>query len=440
MGKTARTARLGLIFFTILLDALGIGLIIPVGPKLVAWVQHLPTQGAESESSLAYGLLTAMYAAMLFVFAPILGSLSDHFGRRPIILISLAGSALDYFAAALMTVYFPSLVLLFITRAINGISGANITACNAYIADVTPPDKRSAGYAVLGAAFGIGFMFGPLVGGLLGDPDVHIPFIGPGDIHYPFLAAGILCSLNWLYGLFVLPESLKPENRRAVTFSKANPFGVFKWLSGHRVVIILACALFLLYVAQFSLHATWVLSLSMRFKWTPEQLGWSLFVVGIGAVIVQGGLARKIIPALGERLCLLIGVLLAVLAFAGYGLATQGWMIYAIVAVASFGGVSGPAAQGVVSKAVLPSEQGMLQGALSGLQSVAAVVGPLLGTGVFRYFTRDGADVVLPGAPFLVGSALCALALIPVGLVWSRMPTSVAQMPDEEADETHDAG
>ncbi len=427
----SRAPSLLFIFITLLIDVLGIGLIIPVGPKLVAWVQGLPMDGAENQTALAYGLLAATYAAMQFVFAPILGSLSDRFGRRPVILVSLAGSALDYFAAAIVTVYFPSLALLFVTRAINGISGANITACSAYIADVTTPEKRAAGYGIMGAAFGLGFVVGPLAGGFLGDPKIQLPLIGAGDVHYPFIAAGCLCLLNWLYGLFVLPESLAKEHRRAFSWKKANPLGAFKWLMGHPVVITLALALFLLNIAQFSLHSTWVLSMGMRFAWTPADVGWSLFAVGLTAAFVQGGLARKIIPALGERLCLLIGVVLGVGAFAGYGLATHGWMIYSIIVVASLGGVSGPAVQGIVSKAVPPSEQGLLQGALTGLQSIAAVLGPLVGTGVFRFFTADDVPVKLPGSPFLLGSVLCVLSLVPIALVWKRLPSRVRDVPLE---------
>lgn len=415
------------VFFTLLLDVLGIGLIIPVAPRLVAKVMHLPAEGAESGAAVSVGLLAATYAAMQFIFAPILGSLSDRFGRRPVILISLLGSGIDYIVAA----FAPNLAILFITRAINGISGANITACGAYIADVTPPEKRSAGYGIIGAAFGLGFVLGPLMGGFLGDPKIHIPLIGPGAIQYPFLAAGIITLLNWLYGYFVLPESLPPDRRRSFSWRRANPVGALTWLHGHVVVRTLAITLFLVNVAQFGLHATWVLSMGLRFGWGPEQVGWSLFVVGITAAIVQGGLARRIIPAVGERNCLIFGLVIGVFAFAGYGLATQGWMIYAIVAMASLGGIATPAVQGIVSKAIPATEQGLLQGALAGLQSIAQVIGPILGGAVFHEFTKKGAPAFLPGAPFLTGSFLSLLALVPVVILWRRIPSRVTQTPDE---------
>jgi DHA1 family tetracycline resistance protein-like MFS transporter len=424
------------VFLTLLLDVLGFGLIIPVAPKLVASVQGLPVDGAESEAALAYGALAATYAAMQFIFAPILGSLSDRFGRRPVILISLLGSGIDYFVAA----WAPNLAILFITRAVNGISGANMTACSAYIADVTPPEKRAASYGIIGAAFGLGFVLGPLMGGFLGDPGIHIPLIGPGDIRHPYIAAGILTLANWLFGVFVLPESLPPDRRRAFSWGKANPAGALRWLWGHSVVVRLAAALLLLNIANFALHSTWALAMYYRFQWSTEEVGWSLFAVGISAAIVQGGLARKIIPAIGERASLVAGIVIGVGAFIGYGLAPEGWMIYVIIVAASIGGIAGPAVQGITTKAVPPTEQGLLQGALASLQSVAMVIGPLAGAGVFRYFTAEGAPVILPerggSAPFLLGGALCLASLWPVAAAWRHLPSSVAEAPDESTDES----
>lgn len=422
-----RQPKILFVFITLLLDVLGFGLLIPVGPKLVAQVQGLATTGAENESSLVFGLLAATYALMQFIFAPILGSLSDRFGRRPVILVSLFGSGVDYIAAA----FAPNLAFLFITRAINGISGANMTACTAYIADITPPEKRSASFGIIGAAFGLGFVLGPLLGGVLGDPRVSLPLIGPGDVHHPFLAAGILTLINWLYGYFVMPESLPPERRRPFAWSKAHPFGALRWLASHRVVATLAITLFLLNIAQFALHSTWVLSTGVRFGWEPKDTGWSLFAVGISAAVVQGVLGRKIIPAIGERACLLGGMIMAVFAFAGYGLAPSPWIVYVIIVVASLGGLAGPAAQGITSKAVPPNEQGLLQGALASLTSIAGIIGPLVGTGTFKYFTSKSAPIQLPGAPFLAGSLLTIVSLIPVMVIWKRMPGSVSDRPNE---------
>lgn len=419
------------VFLTLLLDVLGFGLIIPVAPRLVALVQGLPMEGAESRAAPAVGMLMATYAAMQFIFAPILGSLSDRFGRRPVILISLLGSGIDYIVAA----FAPNLAILFITRAINGISGANMTACSAYIADITPPEKRAASYGIIGAAFGLGFVLGPLLGGLLGDPGVHLPLIGPGNIRYPYIAAGVLTLINWLYGFLVIPESLPPERRRAFSWDKANPLGALRWLRGHSVVTTLAASLFLLNIAQFGLHSTWVLAMSYRFHWSPEDVGWSMFVVGITAAVVQGGLARRIIPAIGERASLLGGILIGTLAFFLYGVATQGWMIYAIIAAASIGGIAGPAAQGIASKAVPPTEQGLLQGALASLNSIAMVIGPLMAAGVFHHFTSAGAVITLPArggsAPFLMGVLLSVVSLLPIISIWRHLPTTVREAPDE---------
>jgi MFS transporter, DHA1 family, tetracycline resistance protein len=431
LPASRRAPSLTFIFITLLLDVLGFGLLIPVAPKLVERFMGLREQGQEGQAAIVVAALPAVYAFMQFFFAPILGSLSDRFGRRPVILISLFGSGLDYLAAAAAALWFPHLWVLFITRLINGISGASISACNAYIADVTPPEKRAAGYGVIGAAFGLGFMLGPLAGGVLGDSSVKLPLIGHGDLHIPFVVAGVLTLINWLYGYLVLPESLPPERRRPFSFARSNPFGALVWLTHHRVVIALAASLFLFNLAQFGLHVTWLLSLSSRFGWGPWEVGWSLFVVGICAAVVQGGLARQIIPKLGERFCLIAGMILGILAFVGYGLATHGWMIYAIIAIASIGGVSQPALQAVVTKAVPPTEQGLLQGALAGLNSLAMFGGALLAGAIFAYFTNDATPIRFPGAPFISGALLCLLGLIPVLAIWQRLPTKVAAAPDE---------
>lgn len=405
------------IFITLLLDVLGFGLLIPVAPKLVELVSGLPAKGAEGDAAGPYSLLMATYAAMQFIFAPILGSLSDRFGRRPVILISLLGSGIDYLVGAMA----PNLTILFITRAINGISGANITACSAYIADITPPEKRAAGFGIIGAAFGLGFILGPLAGGLLGAIDIRLPYI----------VAGVLTLLNCLYGYLVIPESLPLDRRRPFSWAKANPFAAMRWLAGHHLVAVLAASLFLVNVAQFALHSTWVLSMQARFGWETSDVGWSLFIVGVSAAIVQGGLARRIIPKLGERLCLVGGLIIGVFAFTGYGLATHGWMIYAIIAAASIGGVSGPAVQAIMSKAISPTEQGLLQGALTGLNSIAMIFAAIAAGQVFTHFTKGRDPTAFPGAgaPFLMGAVLVVISLIPIVMVWGRMPRTVRQAP-----------
>jgi len=382
------------IFFTILLDVLGIGLIIPVAPRLVENLQ------GEGESAAAYSvaILGATYAAMQFIFAPILGSLSDRVGRRPVILISLLGSGLDYIAAA----FAPTLAWLFVTRAINGISGANITAASAYIADVTPPEKRAAGFGMMGAAFGIGFVVGPLMGGVLGSY----------DLRWPFLAAGGLSLLNALYGYFVLPESLKPEHRRPFSFARANPISSLRNLQKYPLVLGLSVVLFLANIAQFALHTTWVLYTKHRYGWSPRDVGFSLFAVGISAAIVQGFLARKIIPKIGEKRAVLFGLAIGAVAYLGYGLATQGWMLIAILLVGSLGGIFQPASQSLVTQSVRPDEQGGVQGAITSLQCLAGILGPAVGGSLFGYFARrDGAQPYIPGASYFASSILCLMSL-----------------------------
>ncbi|HMN40209.1 MAG TPA: TCR/Tet family MFS transporter [Phycisphaerales bacterium] len=433
------------VFITLLLDVLGFGLLIPVSPRLVAAAKGLVTTGVEEklwehQTSMAVGLLAATYALMQFIFAPVLGSLSDRYGRRTVLLIALLGSATDYFVGACVPSIagwstHASLAVLFITRAINGISGATMPICGAYIADITPPEKRAAGFGIIGAAFGLGFVIGPLMGGVLGDETKTLPLIGHGNIIYPYIGAGILTLANWLYGLLIFPESLPLDRRRAFSWAKANPIGTLKWLRHHPVVEALAASLFLANLAQLGLHVVWVLSMTSRFEWTTRQVGWSLFTVGLAAAIVQGGLARRIIPAVGERACLLAGLVISVLAFIGYGIASEGWMVYTIVAIASIGGVAQPALQGIMSKAIAPNEQGLLQGAMASLMSIAGVIGPLIAANVFGWFTTESRIDRFPGAgaPFLSGALLTMLAIVPVAFIWKRMPRQVRQAPIEGA-------
>ena len=391
---------LGFILFTLFLDVLGFGLLIPVGPHLIQQFMD----GDEAKASLAFGMLATTYAAMQFIFAPMLGVLSDMFGRRPVILIALFGSGLDYFAMALS----PTLKLLYITRAINGISGASMTAASAYIADITPPEKRAGAFGMVGAAFGMGFVIGPLMGGWLGSEKTNL-LIGHGHIHLPFYVAGTITLLNWLYGVFVLPESLPPERRVPFTLKKANPVGAIPALSHYPAVLGLAASMFLMNLAQFGLHVTWVLYMGHRFGWDSVDVGLSLFTVGIGAAIVQGGLARKVVPLLGERRALLLGVAIGVLSYIGYGLVTHGWMIYAVIAFGSLGGIAQPAAQSLITRTVKPTEQGTVQGAITSLQSAAAILGPMIGGSIFAYSIGKGSSILPPGSSFLVGAVMCAL-------------------------------
>lgn len=379
------------IFVTLLLDVLGFGLLIPVGPHLVMKLQAANAPGgvvsgdAEALAAPVVAWLGTTYALMQFFFAPVLGALSDRFGRRPVLLTALFGSGLDYFAMALA----PSVPWLFVTRAINGLSGASMATANAYIADITPPEKRAAAFGMIGAAFGLGFTIGPLMGGVLGAHELPIwktGLVWHGDIRYPFYAAGIITLINWLYGYFVVPESLDPAHRaHAFDTKRANPVGALHGLRKYPFVFTLAWSFFLVNAAQFALHSTWILYTGHRYAWNEFRSALSLFIVGVCAIVVQGGLARKIIPALGETRSLVLGLALSVCAFTGYALATQGWMIYATIVATCLGGIAMPASQALITHRVSPKEQGRVQGALTSVQNLASIVGPLVGGYVFAF-------------------------------------------------------
>ena len=383
------------IFITLVLDILGIGLIVPILPKLVQEFQHGNVQAA----AVTVGTLSALYALMQFVFAPMLGSLSDRFGRRRVILVSLLGSGLDYFLLALA----PNLGWFFAGRVIAGLTGANISAATAYIADVSPPEKRAGNFGLIGAAFGIGFIAGPALGGWLGD--IHL--------RLPFFVAGGLTMLNWLYGLLILPESLAPENRRRFSWARANPVGSLLSLRRHPILYGLAATAFLMSVAHQVFPSTWVLYTGYRYGWSARQVGLSLAIVGVMAGVVQGGLTRHVVAALGERKTAVFGMSVFVLSCIGYGLATQGWVIYVILFLGSVGGVMGPAVQGLLSRSVGADEQGGLQGSLTSLTSIAGIIGPPIATGLFACFIGPEAPAHLPGAAFFFSAFLvfCGLLL-----------------------------
>jgi MFS transporter, DHA1 family, tetracycline resistance protein len=385
----ARKPAVAFIFITLVLDILGIGLIIPITPRLIESFQHTGV----ADASKTYGLLVALYSLMQFVGAPILGSLSDRYGRRPVILLSLLGSGLDYFLLA----YAPTLTWFFIGRIISGLTGANFATATAYIADISPPEKRAANFGLIGAAFGLGFILGPALGGLLGD-------IG---LRYPFVVAGVLTLLNTLYGWFVLPESLAPENRRAFSWSRSNPIGAVVHLKKHPMVLDLAGTFFLLNLGHQVLPSTWVLYTSHRYGWTVSQTGLSLAIVGVMAAIVQGGLTRVIVRRIGERKAASIGLAIAALAYAAYGLATEGWMIYVILVFASLGGITGPSVQALISRNVGANEQGGVQGSLVSLSSISGIIGPPIAAGLFAHYANS-----VPGAAFFFSAGLTVFALI----------------------------
>ncbi len=392
------------IFITLFLDIFGIGVIVPVLPNLVKELQN----GNEAAASHAVGWLGALYALMQFVFSPAMGSLSDRFGRRPVILVFLLGSGLDYLVLA----WAPNMAWLVGARIVSGITGANFTAASAYIADVTPPEKRAAGFGMIGAAFGLGFIAGPAVGGLLGEHNSRLPFL---------VAAGVTL-VNWLYGLFVLPESLAPENRRAFDWSSVNPFRSLLALRRWPIVIGLAGSQFLMNLAHNIYPCLWVLYTGHRYGWGSRAVGLSLGLVGITSAIVQGGLAGRILGEIGERRGVILGLTTMGCGLMAYGLAPAGWMIYVIIALAAVGGVGGPAEQALISKAVPANEQGAVQGALNSMVSVAGVVAPLLWTSIYAWSINLDAHPDWSGLAFLVGGAVSFLAIWPAVRAFRKIP------------------
>lgn len=402
---TARKPALLFVFFVLLIDVLGFGLLVPVLPSLVMKLQG----GGEAEATPIVTSLIATYAAMVFLFSPLLGALSDRYGRRPVLLLSMLGSGLDYFAMALA----PTVPWLFVTRALNGLTGASVTAASAYIADVTTPEKRAAGFAIIGAAFGLGFTLGPVLGGVLSQ--VHLTL--------PFYAAGGLALLNAAFGLFVMPESLPKERRNPS--SPRSPFAALTVLRQYPLARRLAFALFFMQLAQFALHGSWALYTRYRYGWNETEIGLSLCAVGLGAVIVQGGLLRRIVPRIGERRAVVIGVVLVILGYIGYGIAPVGWVIYAAIAVQSLGGIAGPSCQALISKSVRADEQGVVQGSLTSVQGLANIFGPLLGGALLAWSIASSRAQPIPGVLFYGCAALATIGLA-IAVVVLRMTPSAA--------------
>lgn len=404
MHDSPRRAAIPFILVTVLLDTLGVGLIIPVGPGLVASFLG----GDLKAASLWFGPLMSLYSVMQFFFAPILGGLSDRFGRRAVILMSLAGAATSYLVSGLA----PALGWLFLGRFVAGATGASFSAANAYVADITPPEKRAGAFGAVGAAFGLGFILGPALGGVLGNYGLRIPY---------FVGAG-LNAVNLLYGFFVLPESLGRENRRPFTLASANPVGALRSLARHPIVLRLTGTLFCAFMSQMILQGVWALSSQARYGWSVRQVGVSLMVVGLGMAVVQGGLVRVIVPRLGERRALLVGLAISATGYAAMGWAPYGWMVYAFVALLALGGISGPAVQAIITPEVGPKEQGALQGAINSLQGLAAIVGPTLGTSLLAWFAPQSAAVRLPGAPFYAAAVFSAAGLLLAARALAGMP------------------
>ncbi|HNP78773.1 MAG: TCR/Tet family MFS transporter [Cyclobacteriaceae bacterium] len=389
-----KEAAIGFIFVTMLIDVIGFGVIIPVMPQLI---QQL-AGGSMSNAATYGGFLIASYAVMQFICSPIVGGLSDWYGRRPILLVSLFGFGIDY----LFLAFAPSIAWLFLGRIIAGMLGASFTTAGAYIADISTPEKRAQNFGMIGAAFGLGFIIGPVIGGLLGSYGPRVPFL---------VAAG-LTTMNWLYGYFVLPESLKPENRRAFDWKRANPVGTLRILFNYKIIAGLIVTLALVNISAHAVQSNWSYYTIEKFQWTSKEIGISLAVVGFVFALVQGVLIRKIIPRLGQERSVYVG-----LAFYGFGLvlyaiAPYGWMMYAFTVIYCMGGIAGPALQGIMSGIVPPNAQGELQGGFTSLMSLTSIFGPLIMNSLFAFFISSEAPSYFPGAAMMLGAVLTLISAL----------------------------
>jgi len=396
-----RSPALPFILVTVLLDVMGIGLLLPVLPAIVG--QFTASRDAQAYW---YGAMLLTFGSMQFLCAPLLGALSDHFGRRPVLLVSITGLGVMFAATPLVG----SLGALVATRIFGGALAANFSVANAYVADISSPEQRTRAFGMIGAAFGIGFVLGPMAGGLLG----HI------DIRLPFFVAAALSFCNFAYGLFVLPESLPPERRKRIELARANPLTALRGLTRLHGVGLLVAVFALINLAQFILHSLWVLYTGFRFGWGPREAGLSLFVVGLAVALVQGGLLGLLLRHFGERRLVLVGLASASLAYAAYGLATAGWMMYAIIAANLLGFTVGPALQALVSRAAPASEQGLAMGALSSLASLVGVIAPLAGAPLLAEVSHLPANDWKMGAPFFLSAVLGFAALALAALHFSR--------------------
>ena len=388
MANTKKAA-VGFIFLTLVIDIVGLGIIIPVIPQLIKGLLHTDDL---SKASLYGGWMTFLYATMQFIFAPFIGSLSDKYGRRPVLLISLLGFGLDY----LFLAFAPSIFWLFIGRTISGITGASVTTASAYMADISDDSNRAQNFGMIGAAFGIGFIIGPMLGGFLGEISPRLPF---------FVAAS-LALLNVVYGYFVLPESLPVENRRAFDWKRSNPLGSLVHLKKYPAVSGLIFSLIFIYLASHAVQSNWSFANMEKFKWSPKMIGLSLGMVGLLVGLVQGVLIRYINPKIGNEKSVYFGIALYALGLILFAFASSSWMMFVFLIPYCLGGIAGPALQSMVSGKVPPNEQGEIQGTLASLMSASAIVGPPMMTNTFYFFTHDEAPFLFPGSPFILGGFL----------------------------------
>jgi DHA1 family tetracycline resistance protein-like MFS transporter len=388
LTRPAGKHALVFVVVTVLLDIVGFGLIIPVLPRLLVEL----TGDTVSQAAIDGGWLAFVYAAMQFVCAPILGNLSDRYGRRPVLLFAVGALGVDYVVMGLA----PTLAWLFLGRAISGMAGASFTPAYAFVADITPPEKRAQNFGLISAAFGVGFILGPALGG----------FLGTFGTRTPFFAAGCLSLLNLVYGTLVLPESLPLEARRAFDWRRANPLGTLLQMRKHPVVLGLLGALFLWMVAHQVMPSTWTFYTKFRFGWSEMMIGASLAAAGVVMAVSQATLMRVLVPRLGERRTALAGIAVASVGYFGYGMATASWMMFAWLVTWLLGALVMPSTNALMSHRVEKSAQGELQGAVASLFSLSSIVGPPLMTQLFGRFSAPDAPVHLPGAAFFASTLL----------------------------------
>jgi len=400
-------AAIGFIFITLLIDVVGFGIIIPVVPKLIEDLAHVGV----SKASQIGGWLLFAFAATQFCFAPLMGNLSDRYGRRPVLLGSLFAFSLDYIILA----FAPTLTWLFVGRIIAGITGASFSTATAYIADISNAENRAKNFGMIGAAFGLGFVIGPVLGGLLGSFGPRIPFM---------VSAG-LCMLNFLYGYFILPESLKPENKRKFEWKRAIPGVSLMNLKKYPAIGGLIISLILVYLGSHAVQSNWSFFTIEKFKWDSKMIGFSLAAVGLLVGVVQGGLTRVINPKLGNEKSIYTGLALYALGMLLFSFASQSWMMFVFLIPYCLGGICGPALQSIMAQHVPANEQGELQGSLAGLMSATTIVGPVMMTNIFAYFTSKSAPVYFPGSSFFLGFLfMLASAIVAYYALHKQMRTS----------------
>ena len=386
-------AALAFIFITVLIDVIGLGIIIPVVPSLI-----IELTGQTISNAAEYGgLLMFIYAGTQFLFAPVIGALSDRYGRRPLLLSSLCAYGLNY----LLLAWAPTIWWLFFARFLSGITGATTTTASAYVADISDPEEKAQNFGLLGAAFGLGFIIGPVIGGILGEYGSRLPFI----------AAAILSLVNVTYGYFILPESLAKQERRSFEWKRANPFGALKKIRDFSAATGLFLVFFLIYLSHHATQSTWTYYTMFKFSWDEAMVGISLGVVGICVAVVQGGLTRWWIPRIGPNKAVYLGIGAYVIGFLGFAWAPNGSIMLAMIMPYALGGFAGPSLQGILSNQVPANMQGELQGVLTSLISFSAIIGPPVMTQSFSYFSTNQM-LYMPGAPFILGAFLSILALI----------------------------